>query len=291
METKNSKITWHTVIAILSILITIGLFTYGGYRYHLLRNQNISLGNSIVELEGNISQTQNRNSELLLALDTSQKQLESLTGQIDGISSTVGTLQKLAQTDPELLKKYSKIYFLNENYLPASLSDIDLNFIFEKGKNILFHTSAKPFLDRLLTQAKNDNQDLKVVSGYRSFSNQAGLKTAYKMTYGSGANKFSADQGYSEHQLGTALDFTTAKVGGTFVGFDKTSEYTWLKNNAWRYGFIESYPPNNSYYVFESWHWRFVGIKLAQMLHEEKKYFYDIDQRNIDSYLISLFDN
>ncbi|MBY0328566.1 D-alanyl-D-alanine carboxypeptidase family protein [Patescibacteria group bacterium] len=291
MESKQKTITWHTVVAVIGILVAIGLFSYGGYRYHLLQNQNVLLGNSISELEGNISQTQNRNSELLLALDTSQKQLESLTGQIDGISSTVGTLQKLAQTDPELLKKYSKIYFLNENYLPVGLSDIDASYIFEKGKNILFHTSARLFLDKLLAQAKNDNQDLKVVSGYRSFSNQAGLKSAYKMTYGSGANKFSADQGYSEHQLGTAIDFTTSKVGASFVGFEKTPEYSWLKDNAWKYGFIESYPPNNSYYVFESWHWRFVGIKLAQMLHEEKKHFYDIDQRKIDSYLITLFDN
>jgi len=35
------------------------------------------------------------------------------------------------------------------------------------------------------------------------------------MTFGSGANKFTADQGYSEHQLGTTVDFTTSEFNGT----------------------------------------------------------------------------
>ena len=117
------------------------------------------------------------------------------------------------------------------------------------------------------------------------------MKSTYKFTYGSGtANAFSADQGYSEHQLGTTVDFTTEAIGGAFAGFDKTSAYTWLNENAYRYGFVLSYPKNNTYYVFEPWHWRFVGVALATRLHSENRNFYDLDQREIDQYLISLFD-
>jgi D-alanyl-D-alanine carboxypeptidase len=87
------------------------------------------------------------------------------------------------------------------------------------------------------------------------------LKSQYRVTYGAGtANSFSADQGYSEHQLGTTVDFTTPKVGGTLTGFDKTDSYKWLQNNAYKYGFILSYPSSNGYYIFEPWHWRFVGL-------------------------------
>jgi D-alanyl-D-alanine carboxypeptidase len=110
------------------------------------------------------------------------------------------------------------------------------------------------------------------------------------MTYGTGANKFSADQGYSEHQLATAFDFTTPEIHDMIIGYDKTAAYTWMTANAYKYGFILSYPPHNSYYVYEPWHWRFVGIALATYLHNSNQYFYQLDQRTINTYLVSIFD-
>jgi hypothetical protein len=44
------------------------------------------------------------------------------------------------------------------------------------------------------------------------------------------------------------------------------------------------------YYQYEPWHWRFVGKDLADDLRDDGKYFYDLDQRTIDSYLIDIFD-
>ena len=95
---------------------------------------------------------------------------------------------------------------------------------------------------------------------------------------------------HSEHQLGTAVDFTTEKLGANFSAFGSDPAYKWLLENAHRYGFILSYPPNNSYYKFEAWHWRYVGVSLATNLHDDGKYFYDLDQREIDRYLVKLFD-
>lgn len=210
--------------------------------------------------------------------------------QISDITGTVGTLEKLAKTDPELLAKYSKIYFLNENYVPASVSPIPGNYLFEKNRTLSLESRVLPRLTGMLTDAKDDDVDLLVISAYRSFGEQASLKARYRVTYGSGANAFSADQGYSEHQLGTTIDFTTASVGASFTGFDATSAYTWLTNNAWRYGFVLSYPKDNTYYQYEPWHWRFVGTDLAKRLHEDKEYFYDLDQRTIDGYLAEIFD-
>ena len=111
------------------------------------------------------------------------------------------------------------------------------------------------------------------------------------MTYGAGtANSFSADQGYSEHQLGTALDLITTGTGGQLEGFDNTGAYQWLQNNAYRYGFVLSYPKDNPFYVFEPWHWRFVGVKLATNLHFAHQNFYDWDQRTINTYLVNFLD-
>ena len=51
-----------------------------------------------------------------------------------------------------------------------------------------------------------------------------------------------------------------------------------------------SYPKGNSYYVYEPWHWRFVGKELADDLYDENKKFYELDQREIDEYLLKIFD-
>src|SRR5690606_18737682 len=108
--------------------------------------------------------------------------------------------------------------------------------------------------------------------------------------YGSGANAFSADQGFSEHQLGTTVDFTTTGLGGGLQGFGNTPAYQWLVQNAYKYGFVLSYPEDNAYYVFEPWHWRYVGEDLAEDLHDDDQHFYDLPQREIDQYLLHIFD-
>jgi zinc D-Ala-D-Ala carboxypeptidase len=142
----------------------------------------------------------------------------------------------------------------------------------------------------MLDDAAEDGIDLKVVSAYRSFDEQDDLKGQYTQLYGSGANTFSADQGYSEHQLGTTLDLTTPTIGGAYTSFATTEAFAWLRANAYKYGFILSYPENNTFYVYEPWHWRFVGEDLARDLHRADAHFYDWDQRKIDEYLISIFD-
>ncbi len=143
----------------------------------------------------------------------------------------------------------------------------------------------------MLDRAKQNGIEIYVYSGYRPFEEQAALKGQYAVTYGEGtANQFSADQGYSEHQLGTTVDLITPGIGGTLQGFDGTEAYAWLKDNAHRYGFTLSYPKENGYYIFEPWHWRFVGIGLAADLYNSGRNFYDLEQREIDEYLVDIFE-
>lgn len=210
--------------------------------------------------------------------------------QVGRLTGTVDTLEKLTTTDPELLQKYSRIYFLNEHYKPGDLSLIDDKYDYVNGKEVTIHSDVLPFLHDLLEEAEDDGINLLVLSGYRSFTEQAALKSAYLTNYGVGANKFSADQGYSEHQLGTAVDFTTSDIGEDLSLFEGSDAHAWLLKNAYKYGFTMSYPENNEYYVYEPWHWRFVGKKLARHLDREEQHFYDIEQREIDTYITSLFD-
>ncbi len=235
------------------------------------------------------SLTRERN-DLMERLSDAENQNEVFDAQIRKLSGTVGKLDKLAKTDEELLQKYSKVYFLSEHFVPARLKLIDTDYLAAGRKEQYFHADALPFLEDMLADAKDDDIDLTVVSAYRSFETQAELKGAYLQSYGSGANTFSADQGYSEHQLGTALDFSTPALQGSLDSFGNTEAYTWLQANAHKYGFVLSYPKGNAYYVYEPWHWRFVGTDLATDLHQDDAYFYDWDQRKINEYLITLFD-
>lgn len=247
------------------------------------RNENADLS----DRNNNLSQTVREQLDKNTALET---QVTDISGMVKDISGTVGTLQKLSQTDKELLQKYSKVYFLSENYIPSRLTGIYKNYLYDPSVEKKIHAGVEPFLVDMIKGAMQGGIDLKIISAYRSFEEQISVKTGYKVIYGSGANKFSADQGYSEHQLGTTIDFTTPKLKILSLQLESDPAYKWLTENAYRFGFVLSYPKGNSYYQYEPWHWRFVGIQLAKRLHDENKYFYDSTQREIDLYLVSIFD-
>jgi zinc D-Ala-D-Ala carboxypeptidase len=245
---------------------------------------------TIADLEAYIAELTGQYDELTGNYETERERNDEFNDQIRDISKTVGVLDKLSKTDKELLQKYSKVYFLNEHYIPESLKEIDNEWKYTESKELKLHSKVVPYFEEMERDAKSDEVNLWVVSAYRSFGDQAALKGNYLVTYGSGANAFSADQGFSEHQLGTTIDFTTNGLSGGLSGFGQTPAYVWLLENAYRYGFTLSYPENNAYYEFEPWHWRFVGEKLARDLHKENAHFYDWEQRKIDAYLINIFD-
>jgi LAS superfamily LD-carboxypeptidase LdcB len=300
----NKKITPRTVLIIISIIIVVLLIssiTYIYIKVDKMSKKIDSISNNLTmlqsdfsstttKLEGNISQTYSELTAQKTNVGDIANQLGSYQQEVGTITNTVNTLQKLSKTDPELLKKYSKVFFLSENYAPARLTEIPKDSSYSDGKALTIHTDVWSYLQRLLNDAKNAGVNLYVLSAFRSFDEQNALKGQYSVTYGAGtANQFSADQGYSEHQLGTTVDFMTTGIGGELSRFDGTPAYQWLTANAQKYGFTLSYPKDNPYYVYEPWHFRYVGVTLATELFNTGRHFYDMDQRTIDEYLISLF--
>ncbi len=289
LEISRSHL-WIMIVAVVVLLAGMG---FGAWRYVELQTTLASTveeyEDKVAALEAEVEEQQSQVQTLSEAYNDERNRNEEFEDRIEDLGDTVGVLDKLAKTDPQLLAKYSKVYFLNENYKPSSLDTIPKTFSFS-GKTYEFHGQAIDHLKDMLEDAKDDDIDLLVLSAFRSFTTQAQLKANYSVTYGSGANTFSADQGYSEHQLGTTVDFTTPELGGALEGFDKTPAYAWLQKNAYKYGFILSYPPDNAHYIFEPWHWRFVGEDLARDLERKNKDFYDLDQREINEYLVTLFD-
>ncbi len=308
-EIKNflkQKISRSTIITLLFFIIILGTcfgFWYGYKTINKLSFQIDLLSENISQLELKFASTTTALEKDISLSQTSlkkaiskekenvAKKFSNVQNEVGTISGTVTTLKKLSQTDPELLQKYSKIFFLSEHFAPARLVEIPKKYIYYEKRSYQFYDKVWPYLQTMLNSAKENNIELYVYSAYRSFDTQEALKNQYTIIYGAGtANQFSADQGYSEHQLGTTVDLITTGIGGTLSGFDKTDAYKWLLENAYKFGFILSYPKNNSYYIYEPWHWRFVGVKLATDLKNHNQNFYDLSQREIDKYLVSIFD-
>lgn len=162
----------------------------------------------------------------------------------------------------------NKYYKLDKDYEPEDLTII--NSKFASGTQKLRKEAADKF-EKMASDMLKENLKIYAGSTYRSYSYQEGLYNRYVKKDGfKEAETYSARAGYSEHQLGLAVDIVNGKWNYLSEG-DK--EYTWLINNSYKYGFILRYPHESEYitgYVFEDWHFRYLGIDLATKVHESK---------------------
>lgn len=151
-----------------------------------------------------------------------------------------------------------------------------------KKDNLIFispqisaHKDCILAFEKMHQDALIDNINLKIISGYRSSNYQI---TIFKKNFLNKNEpteielnlrlKYSAPAGFSEHHTGFAIDINSVENDFAF-----TKEYEWLKNNANKYGFENSFPINNKQGLgFEPWHWRFINkeskkiFKLARNL-------------------------
>ena len=120
-----------------------------------------------------------------------------------------------------------------------------------------------------------------VVAMFQAAADEAGLALASNSAYRSydaqvriydGDDLATARPGYSEHQTGLAIDIGAASGDCSLDAcFGDTAEGVWLRDNAWRFGFILRYPADKTAvtgYEFEPWHFRYVGVDLATEMHD-----------------------
>ncbi len=114
------------------------------------------------------------------------------------------------------------------------------------------------------------------VSGYRSFSKQQTIYGKKIKSTGSEkkAQEYVAPPGCSEHQLGLAMDVGAKGAPSGLTGsFGKTKAGKWLKDNAYRFGFIIRYQQEweeITGYKYEPWHIRYVGIDHATAMYTQQ---------------------
>ncbi len=181
----------------------------------------------------------------------------------------------------EYMNPENKEYFLAliNKQNPTSGYDYEPPNIIEINNDIktywLDSTAAKAVEAMLKEMHSAGFTDIYVTSGYRSYNRQDILYENYvadEMEKGlsrveaeKNASMYSARPGESEHHTGLAVDLM--QLGGTLdETFADTEAYDWLCANAWKFGFILRYPEDKTDitgYVYEPWHWRFVGRDTA----------------------------
>ena len=158
--------------------------------------------------------------------------------------------------------------------LPSSYAPKDLRSTANAGLNGSHKVRSFVVKDlrAMASAARRVGARLAVQSAYRSYTTQRSTFAYWTRVSGySAAIRSSARAGHSEHQLGTTIDFRS--YGGSapwyYADWGKTKAGAWLKTNAWKYGFIMSYPKGKSSltcYSYEPWHYRYVGRAEAAVI-------------------------
>ena len=178
---------------------------------------------------------------------------------------------------------------LASDFIPADLTDL-VNTRGDGRATQKMSLYAAKALEALFIEAKAENQltvnqksgyPLSVMSAYRSYAYQSSLFSHYtdnEMARNPALTREQAEAitvtysnrpGTSEHQLGLCVDMHD--LSGADVSFKNSASYPWLRENAWKFGFILRYPEDKvseTAVSFEPWHYRYVGRYHAKKIHD-----------------------
>ncbi len=181
---------------------------------------------------------------LFVIIYLSSSLVRAASGDSDTRSSYIPRLRMAIRLpvfydDSSILRFVSRTTPLSDrNYAPSDLVSISGSLINEAGRNSQLRREAR---DALWNMASGFVYDigipLTVISGYRSATYQQRL-----WDLGRCSDSLCAPPGYSEHQLGLAVDLFDASSEKEFTNNPTYRKYvTWLENNAYQYGWTQSY--------------------------------------------------
>lgn len=215
----------------------------------------------------------------LLLLGLSQKAAPAMATPAAVSSNTASDAPEEAAgtADDWALRLVDKDHRLPEDFAPD---------VVEAGnsyKHVEFDSRAAGALDELLDACNAEGYELMVCSGYRTIAYQEGLfEKQVRKQEDLGLSPEDAQAaaatvvevpGGSEHNLGLAVDFGTPDNQLVDESFDDEPESAWLKENAWKYGFILRYPQGKedvTGITYEPWHYRYVGVDAAKEIYDRQ---------------------
>jgi len=171
-------------------------------------------------------------------------------------------------SDDSLYKLVNKDNSVEQSYVPSlSVPNVEMNNTQYVRSDIVYD------LESMFEAAKENSIDLYLISGYRSYQQQVSLWYTYIDEYGVDyTDMLDSHPGKSEHQLGLAVDLGIVSHACELnTCFSNSDAYQWLKNNAYKYGFIERYPSDKvekTGIVYSPWHYRYIGKEMAEKYYK-----------------------
>ena len=176
----------------------------------------------------------------------------------------VYTLEEVSQGGFLLL--VNKTYRLPTGYVPPNLQYANIRLRCER-ENTFLNATALDYLEQMFAAAKEEGIELILYDGWREESLQRSYYENKIIERGHQlATTLVAPPRGSEHELGLAADILSTLHQMRDGHFAVTSTGKWLIANCWKYGFILRYPSNKieiTRFLFEPWHYRFVGVEAA----------------------------
>ncbi len=168
--------------------------------------------------------------------------------------------------DPTITQVVNKKNPIGATYVPADLTLV--------GNGQSLRSAAMNSFIMMAKDSSLAGMPITASSGFRSYATQETIYNNYVKQDGQEkADTYSARPGFSEHQTGLAIDITGGGAG-IEEAFANTGQYTWLTQNAHKYGFILRYPLGKEAitgYMYEPWHWRYVGVDAAMKIQASGK--------------------
>ena len=160
---------------------------------------------------------------------------------------------------------------LGPKYRPPDLVSVSKADV---GGGGLVREVAIDDLRAMAAAARKNGTPIKVLSPFRGYQQQVELFYDYAgrdLSNFENAITFSARPGHSEHQTGLTIDFGSLGDTQLTSKWEVTPAGGWMAKNAWKYGWLMSYPKGEVdavCYGYEPWHYRYVGRDTAAKIHD-----------------------
>jgi len=162
----------------------------------------------------------------------------------------------------------NKSHQIPSDYVPTDLTTPYLNSTTDV---IQLRQEAADKAKEMKNAASEAGVKLIVSNGYISYATQEEIYRSHQQLLGDAVDLSMPKAGYSEHQLGLAIDFTDdASKSNATSEFANTDAGKWLYEHAHEYGYILRYPEGKSDitgYNYMPWHYRYVGVDVANAMY------------------------
>jgi len=219
----------------------------GEYRFDQAGDYHLTF--SATDLAGNTAKKSITLSVLALPYDENGKLIDGTYTTVKGF--TIQVINQIAYVEGHLIA--NKSFSLPKSYTSSFMTP-----------------EATAAYNAMKAAAAKDGYTLTIHNAYRSWYDQQYLFNNYSNRDGVvAAETYSARPGHSEHQTGLAMDLITSSTSGA-QNPTTAKILAWANENAYKFGFILRYPEgktDETGYIYESWHFRYVGVDLASKLY------------------------